>query len=192
MKVLKLFVLLVLLGIGMGGCETTGDKDPIGMEGDAGRRAGSDAEGAATQGLSGGSDISGTETKGLGASDLGSEPWNDPGSPLSNRIIYFNFDSSSVSSEYRSVIAQHAEFLAINPELNVILEGHADERGSREYNIALGEQRAKAIARMMKLQGVSQSQIRTLSYGEEKPDALGHDEESWRLNRRVELAYPGN
>ena len=113
MKVLKLFVLLVLLGIGMSGCETTGDKDPIGMEGGVGRKT--DSDGAATQGLSNGSDISGTETEGLGSSS--SEPWNDPGSPLSNRIIYFNFDSSSVLPEYRSVIAQHAEFLAINPDL---------------------------------------------------------------------------
>lgn len=116
---------------------------------------------------------------------------NDPSSPLSQRVIYFDLDSSSLSEADRELVAAHARFLAANPNIAVVLEGHADERGSREYNIALGERRAKAVKQLMSLQGVSQSQAQVISFGEERPVALNHDEESWRLNRRVEILYSG-
>jgi len=120
-----------------------------------------------------------------------SEALNDPGSVLSRRVFYFDFNSSELSEADREALTTHASLLAANPQLAVVLEGHADERGSREYNLALGERRAKAIEQVLNLQGVDREQIQVISFGEERPVALGHDEEAWRLNRRVELLYSG-
>jgi len=117
--------------------------------------------------------------------------FSDPQNPLSQRTIYFEYDSSQVKEEFLQVIYAHAEYLTANPGQRIILEGHADERGSREYNIALGEQRAHAVARMMTAQGVSRSQLKSISYGEEKPAVEGHDDAAWQQNRRVELVYQG-
>lgn len=114
---------------------------------------------------------------------------NDPESPLAVRIIYFNFDSSAVAEGSLDIIASHGQYLVNHPKQKMRLEGHTDERGSREYNLALGEQRAQSVNQLMKLQGVASSQIELISYGEELPASFGHDEESWRLNRRVELVY---
>lgn len=108
---------------------------------------------------------------------------------LSERRVHFEFDSSSVDGESAAIIEAHAKHLSDNKNLKVTLEGHADERGTREYNLALGERRAKAVARMMKALGVSGSRIKTVSYGEEKPLALEHNESGWRQNRRVEIIY---
>lgn len=123
--------------------------------------------------------------------EFGVSPLTDPASPLSQRVIYFAFDSSEVTPEGRDIINAHARYLAQNPEMSVVLEGHADERGSREYNLALGERRAKAVERMMTLQGVSTRQLQVVSFGEERPAAVGHDDSAWQLNRRVELLYSG-
>jgi peptidoglycan-associated lipoprotein len=119
------------------------------------------------------------------------EALNDPDSVLSRRVFYFDFNSSELSEADREALATHASLLSTNPDLAVVLEGHADERGSREYNLALGERRAKAIEQVLNLQGVDREQIQVISFGEERPVALGHDEEAWRLNRRVELLYSG-
>jgi peptidoglycan-associated lipoprotein len=116
---------------------------------------------------------------------------DDPANPLFNRVVYFEFDSSEVNAQDRETVAIHAQFLASHPTIVVNLEGHTDERGTREYNIGLGERRAQAVRRLLTLQGASQEQIRTVSYGEERPAAFGNDESSWRLNRRVEFVYPG-
>ena len=114
---------------------------------------------------------------------------NDPSSPLNQKIIYFDFDQSSILPEYMEVVNNHAQYLSDYPDIKVRLEGHADERGSREYNIALGERRAESVRRLLLLQGVGANQVSMISYGEELPAALAHDEESWALNRRVELVY---
>jgi peptidoglycan-associated lipoprotein len=98
-------------------------------------------------------------------------------------------DSSQVQPDFVPVIAAHSQYLLAHPGQRISLEGHADERGSREYNIALGEQRSKSVAGMMKAQGVSESQLDIVSFGEEKPAAFGSDEASWELNRRVEVVY---
>jgi peptidoglycan-associated lipoprotein len=119
------------------------------------------------------------------------EALNDPNSVLSRRVFYFDFNSSELSEADREALATHASLLSVNPDLAVVLEGHADERGSREYNLALGERRAKAIEQVLNLQGVDREQIQVISFGEERPVALGHDEQAWRLNRRVELLYSG-
>lgn len=111
---------------------------------------------------------------------------------LSKRVIYFDFDSSDVTSEAREIISAHAQNLSQNANLSVVLEGHADERGTREYNVALGEHRAKAIKQLLVVQGVQASQVQVISFGEERPAATGHDESAWSLNRRVEMLYSGS
>lgn len=118
-------------------------------------------------------------------------PLDDPSSPLAKRVIYFNFDSSSVTPEGQELIEAHAVYLADNPTVAVRLEGHADERGSREYNLGLGERRAQAVERLLLLNSVSANQLQIVSYGEESAISFGHDEDSWWQNRRVELVYLG-
>ena len=122
-------------------------------------------------------------------SGYGISALDDPDSPLAKRIIYFEYDSSEIQPQYRDVIEAHAQYLAANPDAVLSLEGHADERGSREYNLALGERRAQAVKNQMTVLGASATQIRTISYGEERPVAEGHDDASWSQNRRVELVY---
>jgi peptidoglycan-associated lipoprotein len=113
-----------------------------------------------------------------------------PQSPqASQRVIYFDFDSSDIRTEYVDVIAAHGRFLAGNATVRVRLEGHTDERGSREYNIGLAERRAQTVRRALALQGVQETQIATVSYGEERPAAAGSDENAWSRNRRVEIVY---
>jgi peptidoglycan-associated lipoprotein len=113
-----------------------------------------------------------------------------PTTPLAaQRVIYFDFDSSDIRNEYVDVIAAHGRFLAGNATVRVRLEGHTDERGSREYNIGLGERRSQTVKRALMLQGVQEAQIATVSYGEERPAASGSDEAAWAKNRRVEVVY---
>ena len=108
---------------------------------------------------------------------------------LSELVIYFDYDEADIKPEFNAMLQAHGRNLAANPNMQVRLEGHADERGSREYNIGLGERRAQAVRRVLQLQGAGAQQLTTVSYGEERPAASGSDEESWRLNRRVELVY---
>lgn len=108
---------------------------------------------------------------------------------LAKRRVYFAFDSSSLDDENRAIVEAHAAHLVANPNLKVHLEGNCDERGTREYNLALGERRAQAVERLMRVLNVPANRITTVSYGEEKPLAPGHDESAWRQNRRVEIVY---
>jgi peptidoglycan-associated lipoprotein len=148
---------------------------------------------ASTSGYSDGS-MSGSQFgsgNGFGSgsgSHLGPE-FSDPNNPLSKQVIYFELDSSQVKQDYVPVVAAHARYLASHPNQRVILAGNADERGSSEYNIALGEQRAKSVERMMRSQGVSGNQLEIVSYGEEKPAVSGSGESAWQQNRRVEVGY---
>ena len=118
-------------------------------------------------------------------------PLNDPNNVLSKRVIYFDFDTDAVKSEYASLIQAHASYLAQNRNRKVRLEGHADERGSREYNMALGQRRANAVRKATTALGVGNERIETISFGEDKPKSTGHDESSWAQNRRVEILYDG-
>jgi peptidoglycan-associated lipoprotein len=111
------------------------------------------------------------------------------GELLSKRIIYFDFDRADIRADSQSVVAAHAQYLSKNPSQKVRLEGHADERGSREYNIGLGERRGQAVRRALLLQGVAEAQLSTVSYGEERPAVAGSDEQAYALNRRVEIVY---
>jgi len=132
----------------------------------------------------------GVETSGAaGAGSFAGASLDDPNSPLAQRVIYFEYDSSEISMGDQETVAAHASYLASHPDQAVTLEGHTDERGSREYNIGLGDRRAQTVRRVFELQGVSPQQISTVSYGEEKPAAEGHSEAAWRLNRRVEIVY---
>jgi peptidoglycan-associated lipoprotein len=108
---------------------------------------------------------------------------------LAKRVIYFDFDSSEIKGEGTDIVAAHAKYLTNNPTARVRLEGHTDDRGSREYNIGLGERRAQSVRRALLLQGATDAQLSTVSYGDERPAVAGHDEEAWSKNRRVEIVY---
>ena len=114
---------------------------------------------------------------------------DNPDSPLQSRVIYFEYDSAEILGVDIDLLSAHAEYLGANSGQRITLEGHTDERGSREYNIALGERRAISVQRVLELNGVSSSQITIVSYGEEKPAADGNSEPAWRLSRRVEIIY---
>ena len=124
----------------------------------------------------------------LTADNFHNHPSNYDGT-TSSRVIYFAFDNSTVPAAAFETLRAHATYLKANANAKVRLEGHADERGTREYNVALGERRAQAVEKFLRVQGVSASQLETVSYGEEKPAAYGHDEMSWAKNRRVQLNY---
>jgi len=109
--------------------------------------------------------------------------------PLNKRTVYFEYDSATLTPESRTVVEAHAAYVASTPGLSLTLEGHADERGSREYNLALGESRAQSVERLMQALGVGGQAVQTISYGEERPVVLGEGEETWSLNRRVEILY---
>lgn len=118
-------------------------------------------------------------------------PLTDPGNILSKRSVYFDFDSYVVKDEYRSLVQAHAQYLRDNSNARVLLQGNTDERGSREYNLALGQRRADAVKHAMTLSGARESQIESVSLGEEKPRGTGHDESSWAENRRTDIRYQG-
>ena len=129
-----------------------------------------------------------TSTIPLTADNFHNHPSNYGGT-TDSKVIYFAFDQSTVPPAAFETLRAHANYLKGNSDARVRLEGHADERGTREYNVALGERRAQAVEKFLRVQGVSASQIETVSYGEEKPAAYGHDEMSWAKNRRVMLNY---
>ncbi len=115
----------------------------------------------------------------------------DPKSILSKRSVYFDFDSYSIKDEYRPLVEAHAKFLAANPKMKMLVQGNADERGSREYNLALGQKRAEALKKALMLLGAKEDQIESVSLGEEKPKNAGHDEAAWAENRRDDMLYAG-
>ena len=115
----------------------------------------------------------------------------DPKSILSKRSVYFDYDSYEVKSEYKDLVTAHAKFLAENRQFKMLIQGNTDERGSREYNLALGQKRADAIRKMLSLLGVSEGQLESVSLGEEKPKNEGHNESAWAENRRGDMLYSG-
>ena len=129
-----------------------------------------------------------TSATGSGSAWAG-HPLDDPNSLLAKRTVYFDFDESVILDQDRPILDAHAQYLSQNLGAAVTLEGHTDERGTREYNLALGERRAISVRQFMSLLGASSQQLRTVSYGEEQPAALEHNEEAWAQNRRVEIIY---
>ncbi len=117
------------------------------------------------------------------------DPLNDPSSILAKRSVYFDLDSYVVKDEYKTVMDAHGKYLASRPDRKVLIQGNTDERGGSEYNLALGQKRADAVRRALALRGVPESQMEAVSFGKEKPKAMGSNEEAWRENRRADIAY---
>ncbi len=117
------------------------------------------------------------------------DPLNDPNSPLAKRSVYFDYDSFVVKDEFRPTVEAHAKYLTGNKNKKVLIQGNTDDRGSREYNLALGQKRAEAVRRGLAALGVADTQLEAVSLGEEKPRATGADEASWAENRRADLIY---
>lgn len=131
----------------------------------------------------------GASSSSVGGSALSADQQALEAAKAAGVIVYFDYDRAEIKPEYVPVVAAHAKFLNGNAQRKVRLEGHSDERGSREYNIGLGERRAQAVRRALMLQGVTENQITTVSYGEERPAVQGSDESAYAKNRRVELVY---
>ncbi len=148
---------------------------------------GASSESDSTAGASGSDTIESTAIDGDGIAT--GEAADASASLLDQKIIYFDYDESLITDQGREIIQAHAEYLSTRRSLSVLLEGHADERGTREYNLALGDLRADAVNLELQKLGIDGSRITTISHGEEVPVADGHDEESWSLNRRVEIIY---
>lgn len=141
-----------------------------------------------------GATTAGTSTTGVGGTATGGaqgNPLRDPSSPLSKRIVYFDFDSYVVKDEYKPMIEAHGRYLQANRTARMTVQGNTDERGSREYNIALGQRRADALKKLLILYGATEIQIETVSFGKEKPTREGHDEASWAENRRDVIVFAG-
>jgi len=180
---MRKIVFAALVAVFVAGCTTTPTEAPV-----EDKSATADANAA-----NAGASTSGTSTAGVSGANTGAQtnPLKDPSNVLSKRSIYFEFDSFVVADQYKPMIEAHAKYLAANRNARVTLQGHADERGSREYNIALGQKRAEAVKRMMTLLGVQEMVVETVSFGEEKPKNPGHDEAAWTENRRVDIIYAG-
>lgn len=172
-----MWVWLAAGALALGGCATKKPVQKPAAETTQGAGAGATSQGAPGEGVT---------TAPLGDDTASAGP---QGELLSKRIIYFEFDRAEFKPEDAALIAAHAQYLASHPGTRVRLEGHTDERGTREYNIGLGERRAQTVRRALLLQGVAESQVATVSYGEERPAAAGSDEMAWAQNRRVEIVY---
>jgi peptidoglycan-associated lipoprotein len=117
------------------------------------------------------------------------EDLDNPMSLLSKRVVYFDYDQATIRSEYREMLSLHARYLSENPSARMTVEGHADERGSREYNLALGEKRGYSVANLLNAQGAAAGQVTVVSYGEERPEATCSDDSCWSQNRRGVIVY---
>ncbi len=138
----------------------------------------------------------GAGTAGAGAADpravtpvTAADPLNDPNSPLAKRSVYFDFDSYTVKPDYQGMLGAHAKYLGANKGRKILIQGNTDERGTSEYNLALGQKRAEAVRRSLASMGVPDAQMEAVSLGKEKPKATGHDEASWAENRRADINY---
>jgi len=173
MKKLTLSLLLVSL---LGACATTDQaKDQ--------QRAAVDDRTAAKPAAS--------DTRPLVPTVTSANPLTDPNNILSKRSVFFDYDSDAIKAEYKPLIEAHAKYLTENKSAKAFLQGNTDERGSREYNLALGQRRADAVRKMMGVLGVSEGQMEAVSFGEEKPRATCSDESCWSQNRRTDIVYQG-
>lgn len=132
---------------------------------------------------------SGVQAGGVAPVDVGNTP-NQALVPVESRLVYFDYDSFVIKPEFQGLIAAHARFLRAQPARKVAIEGHTDERGGREYNLALGQKRAEAVRNALSILGVSSSQMEAVSFGKEKPVVAGNEEAAFAKNRRAEIRYP--
>ncbi len=180
----KLFLISVLV-MSVAAC---GERIKPDVTIDAGMHDGLD-DAAKSSGIDDGAGDRGMELEGGKVVSYEEGAINDPNNVLSEKIVYFVYDSNSVGDDFIELVKHHGRYLSFNTNASVRLEGHADERGTREYNIALGEGRARRVKEIMLYEGATDEQISVISYGEEKPVAFGRDDESMSLNRRVEISY---
>lgn len=180
-KILVRIIPVVLTALVFAGCSSSPK-----MEDSMGGPEVSDRSSGAMSGQEGGD----ASTSGAGAAGAWTgSPLEDPNNALYTKVVYFEFDRSDIDPSYLEVIRAHAEYLAANPSVSISLEGHCDERGTREYNLGLGERRANAVMNLFMAEGIPKSQLSTISYGEERPDDVAHSESAWAMNRRVVLFY---
>jgi peptidoglycan-associated lipoprotein len=176
---------IVILAAALAACSSTPEReqDPAGVEE---RQPGADTRpGAQTQPVAPG---------GVARIDLGATPsaaLKDPNNILSKRSIFYEFDKFDVRDEYKALIEAHSRYLRDNPRAKILIQGNTDERGGREYNVALGQRRSDGVRRMLVLLGAKDDQIEAVSLGEEKPRAQGQDESAWSQNRRSDILYSG-
>jgi len=186
---MRKFFVAAIAAVFLAGCasQETQPEAPIDDKGAATASAG----GATTSGV-GGAGVGGTTASGgaVGAG-AGGSPLRDPANILSKRSVYFDYDSFVVKDEFRPLVEAHARYLVANRGTRMIIQGNTDERGSREYNIALGQKRADAVKRVMTLLGAQEAQVESVSFGKEKPKSPGHDESAWAENRRADIVYAG-
>ena len=182
MRTLLVCIALASSAAFLGACSTTSDDPQQGGPGVESRNpGGSDAQKPRVATI----DL----TSKPGAS--GMSPLKDPANILSKRSIYYDLDKFDVKDEYRPLVEAHAKYLRENPSAKMLIQGNTDERGSREYNVALGQRRSDGVKRMLMLLGAKEAQIESVSLGEEKPKADGHDEAAWSQNRRADMLYGG-
>jgi len=171
------YAVLALLAAGLTGCATTDtQQDPNA----AASSSSSTSSSSATTGSRSGSGV-GTGSQGGAVPPVGQ-------APDLKRSVYYEFDKYEIKPEYRTLVESHARWLKANPQARLTIEGNADEQGSREYNLALGQRRAESVSKLMTLMGVRAEQVEAISYGEERPRINGHDEKAWAENRRSDFA----
>jgi peptidoglycan-associated lipoprotein len=183
---MRKWIIVAFLMALIAGCKSTEEKAAPVEEGAPTATAPGAGTGATTSGAST-AGVSGTPAGGA----LGAAALRDPNNILSKRSIYFDYDQFVIKDQYRPIIEAHAKYLQANRSARATLQGHTDERGTREYNIALGQKRADAVKNLMVLLGAQEIQIETVSFGKEKPRREGHDEASWAENRRVDIVHAG-
>lgn len=195
MKTHQKLSMTLLAALLAAGCASTPDEEEGGdgrwddgeQREEAAAREGEEAEGADEEGA----EASAAAQRFGFADQEYEEALEEEDSLLNKRTIYFEFDSDSVQDEYEEVLAAHAAFMAEHDEADIVLEGHTDARGSREYNLGLGRRRAEAVREFLELEGAPADRIEVVSFGEERPAAHGSDEDAWQQNRRVEILYSG-
>jgi peptidoglycan-associated lipoprotein len=171
---MKKLIIPILLALLIGGCSSTPD-------------TGAEQSGAPVEGRDG---VRTVTAGGVGSSQLPAI-LTDPKSILSKRSVYFDYDSFEIKSEYKDLVSAHAKFLVENRQFKMLIQGNTDERGSREYNIALGQKRADAVKKALMLMGAREDQVESVSLGEEKPSCVDQSEACWAKNRRGDMLYNG-
>ena len=197
MRVTKLFAALVAVLVMLSACSTVklDPKAPIEDRANKSSSANQSSNGANTGAAGNGSADSRTEKNSdakLAADKAAAsavDPLNDTAGILSKRSVYFDFDSYIIKEEFKAIVEAHSQYLTSHTDRKVVIQGNTDERGGSEYNLALGQKRAEAVRRALSLLGVSDTQMEAVSFGKEKPKAVGSNEAAWAENRRADLAY---
>ena len=179
--------LIALLMVAMLALAACGSNKNLRDDDDMPGAGGMGSQGDQGMGMNSGRDIDVRGLEGIDPSDR--DMFTDPNNPLSTRIVYFDLDQSAIPSRFSQAIQAHGRYLSKHPNVKLRLEGHTDERGTREYNVALGERRAESVQQAVVLSGASDRQLSTLSFGEERPAELGSSEAAYSKNRRVEFIY---